>query len=284
MKKAKRAVTNSHQKRFVDLFDKLCYSRNRHSVWSDFVLMAAIEISNAVDQVNAPERAETYMRIAKQYNSSEKEILGQMLGAVVDGMEESTDQDFLGELYMALELGNDHAGQFFTPYCVCKAMAKITAPNIPDEISKRGWIGVNDPACGAGATLVAFANECRDQGVNYQTSVLFVAQDIDYTVGCMCYLQLSLMGCAGYVIIDNSITNPSTSYDKHGLLPSNKPSTIWYTPFYFRDMWHWRRVAAQMDLFFQNAKPVTETKVVEEPPQEEQIEFLVEKNGQLRLF
>ena len=284
MKKAKRAVANSHQKAFVDLFDKLCYTRNRHNVWSDFVLMTAIEISNAVDQVNAPERVKTYKRISEQYSDSEKEILAQMLCVVVDGFEESTDQDFLGELYMALELGNDHAGQFFTPYCVCKAMAKITSPNIADEISKRGWIGVNDPACGAGATLVAFANECRDQGVNYQTSVLFVAQDIDYTVGCMCYLQLSLMGCAGYVIIDNSITNPSTSYDKHGLLPSNNPSTIWYTPFYFRDMWHWRRVAAQMDLVLRNANQNTASKSVEKPPQEEQIEYPVDKNGQLRLF
>ena len=60
---------------------------------------------------------------------------------------------------------------------------------------KQGWISVSDPACGAGALLIAFANECRRQHINYQTSVLFVAQDIDFLAGCMCYIQLSLLGC-----------------------------------------------------------------------------------------
>lgn len=282
MRSAKRAVADSHQKNFVDLFDKLCYSRNRHNVWSDFILMAAIEISNAVDQINAPERAETYKKISSQYNAAEKDILGKMLGEIIFGMEDNPDQDFLGELYMALNLGNDHAGQFFTPYNVCKMMSAISAPDVEEMIKEQGWIGVNDPACGAGATLIAFANQCKEQDINYQNSILFVAQDIDYVVGCMCYLQLSLMGCAGYVIIDDSIKNPSVSYDKRGLLPSNNPSTIWYTPFYFRDIWHWRKVAAQMDLILRHTKP--ETKAVEEPKKEEQPEYLVEKNGQLRLF
>lgn len=281
MKSAKRAVADSHQKNFVDLFNKLCYSRNRHNVWSDFILMAAIEISNAVDQINAPERVETYKKISSQYNATEKDILGKMLGEIIFGMEDNPDQDFLGELYMALNLGNDHVGQFFTPYCVCKMMSAISAPDIKNAIKEQGWIGVNDPACGAGATLIAFANQCKEQDINYQNSILFVAQDIDYVVGCMCYLQLSLMGCAGYVIIDDSIKNPSVSYDKRGLLPSNNSSTIWYTPFYFRDIWHWRKVAAQMDLILRHTKP--ETKEVEEP-KEEQPEYLVEKNGQLRLF
>ena len=38
-----------------------------------------------------------------------------MLQEVVIGMDFNQDQDFLGELYMALELGNDHAGQFSRP-------------------------------------------------------------------------------------------------------------------------------------------------------------------------
>jgi len=54
---------------------------------------------------------------------------------------------------------------------------------------------VNDPACGAGALLIAFANELRRPGrdINYQTSVLFVAQDIDMIVGCMCYMAYPLL-------------------------------------------------------------------------------------------
>lgn len=82
---------------------------------------------------------------------------------------------------------------------------------------------------------MAFANECTRQGVNYQTSVLFVAQDIDLTAGLMCYIQLSLLGCPGYVVIGNTLTEPSVSLDKRGLIPQDK-GNVWYMPFYFQDV------------------------------------------------
>jgi type I restriction-modification system DNA methylase subunit len=94
---------------------------------------------------------------------------------------------------------------------------------------------VNDPACGAGALLIAFAGVCRAAGINYQTSIEFVAQDIDFTAAMMCYIQLSLLGCPGYVIVGNSLARPpkeelSEEYD------------IWYTPLYFSELWCRRRV------------------------------------------
>ena len=64
------------------------------------------------------------------------------------GMEQNPDQDFLGSLYMMCELGNDHAGQFFTPYDVCRCMAEITFdPKLHPDME--GFISVSDPACGA---------------------------------------------------------------------------------------------------------------------------------------
>ena len=52
---------------------------------------------------------------------------------------------------------------------------------IDGQISKKGYISVNDPACGAGATLIGFANAVMAKGINYQDHILFVAQDIDQT-------------------------------------------------------------------------------------------------------
>ena len=58
------------------------------------------------------------------------------------------------------ELGNDHAGQFFTPYDVCRCMAEITFdPKLHPDME--GFISVSDPACGAGATLLAFLKLSR---------------------------------------------------------------------------------------------------------------------------
>jgi type I restriction-modification system DNA methylase subunit len=154
---------------------------------------------------------------------------------------------------MVLELGNQQAGQFFTPYDVCRAMAALTWGDQEERIKRQGWISVNDCACGAGATLMAFANECRRHGINYQTSVLFVAQDVDAIVAAMCYLQLSLMGCAGYVVVGNTLSNPKQAVDKRGLIPVHGPD-VWYTPMYFRQEWHMRRVWALMENLFQPKK------------------------------
>ena len=251
MKNPTRVAKNEYQKEFIKLFDGMCGKHSRYEVWQDFVLLTAIEISNAVDIVHREERNETYRSVVGKYTEKERAPFAAMLAQIVMGMEADPGQDFHGELYMNLNLGNSHAGQFFTPYDVCKMMAKITCADIADKIKAQGWVGVNDPTCGAGATLVAFANLCREEGVNFQQYCLFTAQDIDYTVACMCYIQLSLMGCAGYVVVGNTITQPSTSIDPRGLIPVDN-GNVWYTPMYFSAPWHFRRVWTQMEMMFPN--------------------------------
>ena len=254
-------------------------------IWQDFIIMSAIAIANTMGGPQAKAREEMYRSRAEKYSAKELEVFADMLLEVVAELERNPEQDFLGELFMALGLGNEWKGQFFTPYSVCRAMSAMTyAPDMTARIEKQGWVSVNDPACGAGALLLAFANECRRQHINYQTSVLFVAQDIDFLAGCMCYIQLSLLGCPGYVVIDDSLLRPSVSYDARGLLPKDGPQ-VWYTPMYFRDVWHYRRIGAQMDLLFRNAAE----QVPAEPPAPaappEQSQPLAEtKTGQLTLF
>ena len=49
----------------------------------------------------------------------------------------------------------------------------------------------------------------------------------------MCYLQISLLGVAGYVKVGNSLTDPITSDDTL--------ENYWFTPMYFSDIWETRR-------------------------------------------
>ena len=248
-----RNLKSTHQTEFVKIFNSLCGRYGRWKIWQDFITLAAIAISNTVDRSQAAEREKTYMTIAGKYKPEEMLKFSQMLQEVVIGMDFNPDQDFLGELYMALDLGNDHAGQFFTPYNVCRMMA--------------------------------FANACTRQKINYQTSVLFVAQDIDYIVGLMCYLQLSLMGCAGYVVIGDTLLHPSTALDRRGLIP-RPDQNIWYTPFYFRDIWHYRRIWAQMDLLLQtDEKPAEQvTGKLKSSAALPPLPLQETKTGQLTLF
>jgi hypothetical protein len=127
---AKAAVTRSirddHQKNFLKIFNGLTGKHSRWEIWEDFVTLTAIEISNSTDKVNAPERTKMYQTIVSKYSAKERDGMVEMLAEVIMGMEQNPDQDFLGSLYMMCELGNDHAGQFFTPYDVCRCMAEIT--------------------------------------------------------------------------------------------------------------------------------------------------------------
>lgn len=283
MGKTVRHLKDDRQKNFIRIFDRACQRHNRWTVWSDFVVMAAISISNLVDKSNAERREASYKAMASKYNEREMECFSEMLAETVIGIDECPDQDFLGEMFMSLELGNDHNGQFFTPYNVCRMMAQMTCwPDLERRIEENGWVSVNDPACGAGALLVAFANECRRPGndINYQTSVLFVAQDIDLIVACMCYLQLSLLGCPGYVVVGDTIVNPSVSVDGRGLIPVHGEN-IWYTPMYFRDIWHWRRLWYGVDTL---ARKTTERAAPERKPEPGPAELKENKLGQLTLF
>ena len=226
-----------YAKLFVKDFMKLAYTRSKWTVWDDFITMFACSISNAVDKsdIHWDAREKIYLSIVKKYKKSEMDIFPRLAAYVVEALDKNQEQDFLGELFMNLDLSNEHNGQFFTPYHVCDMMAKITCD--VDSMSKTGPITINDPACGAGATLIAAANELRKiyekRGLNFQNYVLAAAQDIDQNVGLMCYIQLSLLGVAGFVKIGDSLSDPVRSGDDL--------SNYWFTPMYFSEIWQYRR-------------------------------------------
>lgn len=105
---------------------------------------------------------------------------------------------------------------------------QFTDSEADEMLKERRYISVNDPACGAGAMLIAFANVARKHGINYQKHVLFVAQDIDRTAAMMCYIQISLLGCPAIVVIGDSLAKPFPH-------PDNE---VWCTLFYYLN--HWR--------------------------------------------
>lgn len=260
---AKIRYINDDHKEFQKDFDVLCRTRQRWQVWSDFVHMAAYSISNAVDTVHREKREAEYLKIASRYTATEMEAVARLLSMTVIALETNPDQDFLGELYMRLDLGNANAGQFFTPYCVSKMMAVMNVGTATTELEHKGFISVSDCCVGGGAMLIAFANACRDQKLNYQQNVLFVGQDIDHTVGMMAYIQLSLLGCPGYIVIGNSLTEPLTGDPLYA--PMERETYI--TPFYCSVVWNTRRILRAVDAMFKAvpSEPEEEPKPKEEP-------------------
>lgn len=231
---------HDEEKEFLKLFNTLTYSRSAWQVWEDLMTVMACSICNAIDR-----RKEPFERREKQYERAIKnlggvEVPAQMLGIITMALERDPDQDFLGRLYMNLNLGNHWKGQFFTPYNICRLMAEMNfGDGIQTEIESKGYISVCDPCVGAGAMLIAAANAIKRANVNYQTNAVFVGQDIDRVVAMMAYIQLSLIGCPGYIIVGNSLTNPPTG---HVLFPrETEGQEIWITPFFMQDIWEMRR-------------------------------------------
>lgn len=238
-----------HQREICTAFYKLADRHGRSRVWHDFVTMAACSIGQ-IDMSKRHERIEMYTSTARRYTEPELVTFAEMLHEVIQGLDDCSDQDFLGDLFMHLNLGNEYNGQFFTPYKVCAMMARIAAPDMVSEVAERGYTSVNDPACGAGALLIPYANEARRQGVNFQQNIMFVAQDIDFTAAMMCYIQLSLLGCPGYVIVGNTLTTPPTTplEDQH----------VWRTPLFFALIWRHREFIERVKELTSN--PALQTK------------------------
>lgn len=243
--KPKEEKRVSPEKAFMDTFRQLTSCHRSIDIWQDFVVMSACSISNAVDKAEShyTKREERYMRIIKKYRPEEQKLFPELLAHFVMVMEENPEQDFLGKLYMTLGLYDSHSGQVFTPYHVCQMMADISmGDTLKEEIDRKGYVTISDPCCGAGATLIAGAHAAKKlmekEHLNFQNHVLVSAQDIDELVALMCYLQISLLGVAGYVKVGNSLTDPITDGDSL--------ENYWFTPMYFSDFWCARRIIRRM--------------------------------------
>ena len=234
---------SNYKGEFIKVFNELSHNRNSNQVWNDLIECMAISISNALDKVHYKEREQRYMECAGRLDYSDE--MGHAFAMIVNALDENPNQDFLGVVYGELGLLTAKKGQFFSPISVCRLMSDMQLADAKDRIEEKGYIVVNDPSCGAGATLIAAANTLREMGVNYQTSVLFTGNDIDPIVAKMCYIQLSLLGCPGHIAIANTLTDPVTG---NALMPVEKDTQdFWYTPMYFSEAWTLRRKFKRLD-------------------------------------
>lgn len=243
---------NEYYQEFRNKFRQLLSSKCRPiDIWRDFIVMSACAMSNTVDKSHYDEREKRYLEIINKYEKSQQHIFPELYADVVMALDENPEQDFLGEMFMDLRLDYEELKQIFTPYHVCQLMADVTMDNLVEQVNEQGYVSINDCCCGAGATLIAAINSARrkleDAGLNFQNHILVIGQDIEELVALMCYIQISLLGVAGYVKVGNSLTEPMTSGDSM--------ENYWFTPMYFSDVWHTRRMINKfMDLFEKGEK------------------------------
>jgi hypothetical protein len=196
-----------HHKDFAKEIRRLCH---RHALWqvfTDFCEVSALSLANALAVGDLQERREArYLEIVARYRPEEVASFPKLLGITALALEEM-DCDFLGELFMSLELSSHWHGQFFTPFALCHAMAELQLDQgLRDQLQERGFVTVHEPACGAGGMVIGFARALRDKKINYQHCMHAVCIDTDSTAAHMAYVQLSLLHVPAVVIVGNTLT------------------------------------------------------------------------------
>lgn len=216
-----------YKKQFISKFNEACYMHDKAEVWNTFVVASACALRNVMPVPNKEKYEQEYSQVLSKFKDIS--IFPELLTITVLALEENSEQDFLGEIYQQLGLCDTKSGQVFTPYHVAELMSEMTLNNSVDN--GKDWFSVADPSVGSGVMLIAAANVYRKRGKNFQTDILFVGQDINRTLALTTYVQLSLLGCAGYVVVGDSLLAKDSVEEQE----------IWYTPMFFRSIWLNRR-------------------------------------------
>ncbi|WP_374352638.1 N-6 DNA methylase [Limnohabitans sp.] len=209
---------------FIRQFNALAQHKRRYEVFRDFVTLSAISLNNVMEP-DAERKAaleSEYMGIIRAYSHEQAHGFAELLGLVVN-MLEHTPQDVLGELYMELDLGNERAGQFFTPNTISQFMARLNGVEPPPG---QNFVRVCEPACGAGGMVLAIAQALIENGKNPARAMWAQCQDIDRTAALMCFIQLSLWNIPAVVIVGDTL--------------ANEVRECFYTPAHYMGAWDYR--------------------------------------------
>lgn len=191
------------RRQFISVFRDTARNLRRWEVFSDFITLAASELDMA--RIRTPENIERSREICAKYSESDIRNLHALFGLMVCALE-AKFHDFLGAIFMELELGDDRNGQYFTPYNVQSLMAKLLMPDIDETIRREGFVTVSDPASGAAGMIVAYAEYLLEAGYNPSEQMFGCCIDIDPIAADMAFIQLSLLGIPAEVVTGNTLT------------------------------------------------------------------------------
>ncbi|MEE4522158.1 SAM-dependent DNA methyltransferase [Klebsiella pneumoniae] len=162
--------------RFIRVFKDTGRHLGRWEVFSDFLSLAASELDMA--RIRTPESMEHCRKICARYEATDIANMQEMFCLMVCALE-AKFHDFLGAIFMELELGDNFRGQYFTPYSVQCLMARM---------------------------LIAYAECLLEADINPSMHMFGSCIDIDPVAADMAFIQLSLLGIAAEVVTGNTLT------------------------------------------------------------------------------
>jgi hypothetical protein len=210
-----------------------------HWLDASFRAMRGATLQHAPEKL-AQNEAE-YMRIVKRCREPQETMgdLSHMLHACINALE-AEPIDFIGPIFSEFA-ASAQLGQFFTPHHLSMLMAGMTIddPRKMLEQSKRGFITLQEPACGVGGMTLAACAVLREHGIDLARQVHWTLIDIDYAATCAAYVQVNLCGISADVFHGNTLSletwlaTPTLMailhpkrlrYDPSAVLPASSPA------------------------------------------------------------
>jgi type I restriction-modification system DNA methylase subunit len=185
---------------FLKFLRNIDHTKRDREIFADWLIMAAAALYSWKKDMKVEEE---YLQVAKKYTKEQLNNLAKLLGIVITLYEEHGPRDFLGDIFMQLNLFNRKFGQVFTPSNISDMIAEMSAPF--EIIKQRKIATVFDPACGSGVMLISMANILRKQDTEYYKYILLVGQDIDPICSYMTFIQLSIIGVPAIIKCGNSL-------------------------------------------------------------------------------
>lgn len=182
----------------IEIAESMAGKYAPHEILEDWVKLYALAIANSTEVVKNDiytKREAEYSTIVSKYKAEERDKMGEM-GAVLVECLTREPEDVLGYVYMLAAAKNKNAGQFFTPFNLSKATARISVDKLD---LTREIINILEPSCGSGGMVIAAYEELRKRGVKVQERLWVETSDIDLRCVHMAYIQISLLGIKGIV-------------------------------------------------------------------------------------
>lgn len=168
--------------------------RSLPETFKSFLLLSACALS-------CGRREAEYMTEIGRWQPDEIECFPKAFGALILAMEAQPFTDILGGVYMDINRGvQGRGGEFHTPQTLCEAIAQMVRG---DDFPKEGIVKIGEPACGAGAMILAYAKHLTPQ----QRGRLRVdATDISVEACHMCFINTSLWAIPTTVYHGNTLS------------------------------------------------------------------------------
>lgn len=198
-----KMIGDEPKKKIIKIISELGFKEGKAVSFHDSVKLLAISLNNAITKNEVLE--DEYIRLSKKYSDKELENIA-IIGALLVKTMEVRNRDILGELYMEMQLGNEDGGQFFSPYQISEIVANLVDVK---KLKSKNKIYLKEPTCGSGSMIIAYANNLKRHGINFQEKLYVEAEDIDIKAVYMTYLQISMLGIKG-IIRHREILNNET--------------------------------------------------------------------------